>query len=351
MLSRAVTAALVTSLALAQSAQEPTLQAPAPHAKDSQPTPPPIRVQVNEVIVPVTVTDDRGRFVSNLDAADFRVQDEGRDQKIQFFSRERNQPIVVGFLLDMSNATRIHWKNFQDAAIEMALNMLPGDKKFSGYLISYGNEAELLVDTTTDAEPIVEKLRKLKPCGGSALFDAIYLACAKRNVIHGEPFEPRRILIIVGDGHDTASKKTLQEVLELAQRELVTIYGMSTVSYGFNSEGADDLTRLAEETGGRVMYPLNNLYKDVSGYLSTPSDEGNYAFKVGTGGYASEVASGIFRAVAAIAGDVTTQYIIRYIPDTGDKPSNKVFRNIKVSIPSLSTVRVRARKGYYPANP
>src|SRR5882724_4843269 len=340
--SRALTAALFTSLALAQNAQSPV----AP-----QPTGPPIRVQVNEVIVPVTVTDDRGRFVSNLDAADFRIQDDGRDQKIQFFSRERNQPVVVGFLLDMSNATRIHWKNFQDAAIEMALNMLPGDKKYSGYLISYGNDAELQVNTTSDSEPIVEKMRKLKPGGGAAFYDAIYKACATRTLVQGEPYEPRRILIIVGDGHDTASKKTLDEVLEIAQRNLVTIYAMSTIAYGFNSEGESNLTRLAEETGGRVEYPLNKLYKDVSGYLSTPSDEGNYAYKVGTGGYASEVASGIFRAVASIAGDVTTQYIIRYIPDTGDKPSNKVFRNIKVSVPSLTTVRVRARKGYYPANP
>src|SRR5689334_21535705 len=120
----------------------------------------------------------------------------------------------------------------------MALNMLPGDKKFSGSLISYGDEAELLVDTTTDAEPVVEKLRKMKPGGGSALFDAIHMACVKRHVVDGEPFDPRRLLIIVGDGHDTASKKTLNEVLELAQRNLVTIYGMSTVSFGFNSEGS-----------------------------------------------------------------------------------------------------------------
>jgi len=340
--SRALTAALFTSLALAQNAQSPV----AP-----QPPGPPIRVQVNEVIVPVTVTDDRGRFVSNLDAADFRIQDEGRDQKIQFFSRDRSQPVVVGFLLDMSNATRIHWKNFQDAAIEMALNMLPGDKKYSGYLIAYGNEAELLVDTTSDSEPIVEKMRKLKPGGGAALYDAIYKACATRSLVKGEPYEPRRILIIVGDGHDTASKKTLEEVLEIAQRNLVTIYAMSTIAYGFNSEGESNLTRLAEETGGRVEYPLNKLYKDVSGYLSTPSDEGNYAYKVGTGGYASEVASGIFRAVGGIAGDVNLQYIIRYIPDIGEKPNTKIFRNIKVSVPSLSTVRVRSRKGYYPANP
>src|SRR5215471_19206851 len=161
MLSRAVSIALLTSFAVAQEGQKSTPQ--------PQPQAPSIKVQVNEVIVPVTVTDDRGKFVSNLDAKDFRIQDEGQDQKIEYFSRERSQPVVVGFLLDMSNASRIHWKNFQDAAIEMALNMLPGDKKFSGYLITYGNEAELQVDTTTDAEPIVEKMRKLKPGGGSAL--------------------------------------------------------------------------------------------------------------------------------------------------------------------------------------
>src|SRR3981081_4040334 len=194
MLSRAVSVVFLTSLAIAQQGQKP----------EPQPQAPSIKVQVNEVIVPVTVTDDRVRFVSNLDAKDFRIQDEGQEQKIEYFSRERNQPVVVGFLIDMSNATRIHWKNFQDAAIEMALNMLPGDKRFSGYLISYGNEAELLVDTTSGAEPIREEPRKLKPGGGSALYDAIYLACAKRNFINGEPFEPRRILIIVGDGHDTA---------------------------------------------------------------------------------------------------------------------------------------------------
>src|SRR6266850_8251591 len=344
MLSRTVTAAFVTSLALAQSAQEPP-----PQPQASQPSS--IRVQVNEVIVPVTVTDDRGRFVSNLDKDDFRIQDEGRDQKIQFFSRERNQPVVVGFLLDMSNSTRIHWKNFQDAAIEMALNLLPGDKKYSGYLISYGNEAELVVNTTTDSELIVDKLRKMKPGGGAALYDAIYKACVTRDLVKGEPYEPRRILIIIGDGHDTASKKSLDEVLEIAQRNLVTIYGMSTIAFGFNSDGEKNLTRLAEATGGRIEYPLNSLYKDVSGYLSTPSDEGNYAYKVGTGGYASEVASGLFRAVNAIHGEVTTQYILRYIPEVDEKPSHKIFRDIKVSVPTLPGVRVRARTGYYPANP
>src|SRR6266404_6368997 len=218
-----------------------------PPAPSSQPQPPPIKVQVNEVIVPVTVTDEKGRFVSDLDKADFRIYDEGKEQNIRFFTRERSQPVVVGFLMDMSNASRLQWSHYQDAAIELALNLLPGDKKFSGYLISYSNEAELSVNTTIDPEPIVEKLRKMKPGGGAALYDAIWLACTSRKLVEGEPIEPRRILVIIGDGHDNASKHTLNEVLEVAQRNLVTIYGVSTVAFGFNSSEEKNLTRLAEE--------------------------------------------------------------------------------------------------------
>jgi hypothetical protein len=282
---------------------------------------PTIRVQVNEVIVPVTVTDEKGRFVSNLEQKDFQIFDQGKEQTIRYFSRERNQPVVVGFLMDLSNASRIQWKNYQDAAIELVLNLLPGDKKYSGYLIGYGNEAEVMVNTTNDPEPIVERLRKISP---------------------------RRIVVIIGDGHDNASKKTLNEVLELAQRNLVTIYGISTQAYGFSADGNDNLVRLAEETGGKVEYPLENVYKDVPGFLSQPSDEGNYALKVGTGGYASALASSIFRSIANVAGEITTQYILRYIPDYGE--SNKQVRELNVKV-DYGNVRVRARKNYYPFTP
>jgi hypothetical protein len=120
------------------------------------------------------------------------------------------------------------------------------------------------------------------------------------------------------------------------------------VAFGFSSEGEDALTRLAEETGGRVEYPLNNLYKDVSGYLSTPSDDGNYALTVGTGGYAGEIATGIFRAISNISGEITTQYIMRYTPDVGEKGADRAFRRLKVTV-NLLGVKVRHRLGYYPA--
>ena len=310
-----------------------------------------IRVQVNEVILPVTVTDDKGRFVSNLVQSDFHIFDEGKEQKIDFFSHELTQPVVIGFLIDMSNNMKIHWGKYQEAASELMLNLLPGDKRYSGYLINYGNEPELVVNTSSDSEKMVEKLRKGKPAGGAALYDAIYMACTNRALVKGEPYEPRRVIIIIGDGHDTASKKSLAEVLEIAQRNLVTIYAMSSASFGFHSEGEETLVKLTEDTGGKVEAPLNEVYKDVAGFLSKPSDEGNYALTVGTGGYTAELSKSIFRSVANLSGEITTQYVIRYHPDIPISPtSGKVFRKIRVAV-NLNNVKIRARSGYYPLAP
>ena len=345
-------ATLVVCLSLAA-------QTPAPPPAAGQPKPSaaadasgqqPFRSQVTEVIVPITVVDEKtGKFVSNLDAKDFKVYDEGKEQNIQFFTRERNQPVVIGFLMDMSNASRIHWKAYSESAQELVLALLPNDPRYSGYLITYSTDAEVAVNTTHDPEKLLEKMRKLKPGGGAALYDAIYQACTNRKLVKGEPIEPRRVIVIIGDGHDTASKKSLDEVLELAQRNLVTIYGVSTMSFGFTAEGDRNLRRLAEETGGRVEYPLENVYKDVIGYLEKPSDAGNYAMTVGTGAYASQIAQGMFRAIANVAGEVTTQYIIRYTPDGVD--ANKAYRNIRVEVPSLQGVKIRTRKGYFPSDP
>ncbi len=251
----------------------------------------PISVSVNEVIVPVTVTDDKGRFISNLTQGDFRILDENKEQKIDFFSHEQSQPIVIGFLIDTSNGMKIHWDKYKEAASELMLNLLPGDKRYSGYLITYGNEPQLIADTDSDSEKMVEKMRHMKPAGGSALFDAIYMACTSRKIVKGEPYEPRRIVIVIGDGHDTASKKSLKEVIEIAQRNLVTVYAMSSVAFGFHTDGEENLTELTAETGGKIETPLNNTYKDVAGYLSQPSDDGNYALQVGTGGYAAEIST------------------------------------------------------------
>jgi Ca-activated chloride channel family protein len=322
--------------------QQPPAQAP----KQPETT---IRVQVNEVVLPITVTDEKGKFISNLQSSDFRILDEGRPQRVSFFSHNEKQPIVAGFLIDMSNSMRIHWKTYQDAILEMIWALLPGEQPYNGFLISYSNDAELAVNTTSDPDKLANAVRRMKPGGGAALYDAIYRACTDRKLVPGEPYQPRRVIIIVGDGHDSASKKSLEQVLELAKRNMVTIYAVSTMSFGFDNVDQGVLEKLATETGGHVEYPLNTLYKDVSGYLSNPSDEGNYAYKVGTGGYAAEISAGIIRAVGGIAGEITTQYIIRYTPDVDAEGKPRAFRRIKVEIPDLPNAKLHYRDGYYPA--
>jgi len=298
--------------------------------------------------VPVTVTDRDGRFVTNLSKNDFKIFDQGVEQEIEFFTAERNQPVVIGFLIDQSNAMRLYWKRYRETAIELVLALMPEDPKFSGYLIRYSNDAELLVDTTWDPMPMLDSIREMKPGGGAALFDAIYMSCTNRELVEGEPIEPRRVLVIIGDGHDNSSSRTLHEVLEIAQRNLVTIYAISTVSFEFNQSEEDNLVTLATQTGGRVEYPLDDVYDDVAGYLSKPSDYGNYAIEVGSGGYSSHLAEGMFDSIAGLSGEITTQYIMRYTPSATDDPS--VFRKIRVEV-ALPSVTIRHRNGYYPYAP
>jgi hypothetical protein len=307
---------------------------------------------VREVLVPVTVTDPEGRFVTDLNQDDFVLTDEGFPQRIAYFSRERNQPIVVGFLVDLSNRSKIQWDKYKEACKELIWALLPGDNpRFSGYLVTYNDRAELQVNTTKTPDQMTERIDKIKPGGGSAMFDAIHMACTSRTLVQGEPLEPRRVIVIIGDGSDNASKWSLNQIVEIAQRNLATVYGVGTVGFGFSSDGEKVLERLCDETGGRVFYPLQNLYKDTIGYLSKPSDEGNYAIKVGTGGYAAEVAKGLFTAIGSVVGEVTTQYILRYNPVLDpEKPREELrtFRRIKVEIPKYPNVVIRARRGYFP---
>src|SRR5262245_31465704 len=149
---------------------------PAPQAAAQQSGTPIFRTGVEEVIVPVTVTDDKGKYVSNLVAKDFRILDEGKPQTLEFFSNNQKQPIVVGFLVDMSNNTKVHWKRFQEAVESLVFELLPGDKRYSGYLIQYANDAEILVNTTSDFNKIADKLRRMRQGGGAAFLAAVYSA-------------------------------------------------------------------------------------------------------------------------------------------------------------------------------
>jgi len=350
--SRAIIAVCLLGVLLSLSGAPP--QAQQQTQQQTQPTQPApetkIVVSVNEVVLPVTVTDNKnGRFVSNLEKSDFRIYDENRPQVISFFSHEMRQPTVIGFLVDLSSNSTIHWTTYRDALKEMIWGLLPNDPNFSGYLISYASTAELVVNTTSDPDKLTAQVDRMKPGGGAALFNAVNRACVDRALVPGEPYVPRRVIVIVGDGHDNASDYTIDQAIELALRNQVTIYGVSTAAYGMDNPDRDQLEKLAHQTGGRVWYPLNNPYTDVSGFLSQPSDEGNYALHVGTGGYAAAISSAIMKSVGDLQGEITTQYVLRYRPDLAAVNSQKEMHRIEVKVPSLAgSVTVLTRPYYYP---
>ena len=350
---RATVMACAAGLLLSMQGSPQQAQQSQPQAQpqtQQQTTVPTIRATVTEVILPVTVTDNKGKFIDNLDQKDFRILDEGRVQRITFFSHDPRQPTVIGFLVDMSNNSTIHWQNYKDAVKEMVWGLLPGDKNYTGYLISFSNTPELLVNTTSDPDKLTDQVDRMKPGGGAALFDAIKRACTDRTLIPGEPYKPRRIIVVFGNGHDSASEYNIDQAIELAQRNLVTIYGVSTAAYGMDDPDRDQFEKLVTSTGGRPFYPLDNPYSEVSGFLSQPSDEGNYALHVGTGGYASMINSAIFGAVTSLEGEITTQYILRYSPEFDAVSANKDKHRIKVEIPSLppGSYKVFTRPDYYP---
>jgi Ca-activated chloride channel homolog len=309
------------------------------------------------VVLPITVTDDKGRFVSNLEEKDFRVYDEGHLQHITFFSHAPRQPTVIGFLVDLSSNSTIHWPTYKDALKELIWNLMPSDRNFSGYLISYGTTADLAVNTTWDPDKLTTRVDRMKPGGGAALFNAVQRACTDRELVPGEPFVPRRVIVIIGDGHDNASDYTLDQAIELALRNQVTIYALSTAAYGMDNPDRDQLEKLTHDTGGRVWYPLDNPYKDVAGFLSQPSDEGNYALKVGTGGYAAAISSAVMSSVGDLQGEITTQYVIRYRPNalaaSSQKDRHKIEVQVVVRTPEgavipKSAMTVKTRPYYFP---
>jgi len=335
---------------------------PAPPAAQQSPSAnqtqqPNFTVNRTEIIVPVTVTQVKtGKYLSDLQEKDFRIEDEGRPQKITFFYHDSpgiRQHTVIGFLVDLSSSMHSHWDKFQDAIKQMIWGLMPYDPNYTGYLIGYSTTAELRVNTTSDPDKLTGAVDRMKPGGGSSLYNAIYKACTDRKLVPGEPYQPRRVIIVIGDGHDTASEYTLDQVIELAQRNLVTVFGVSTLAFGAGSDEGENLERITRLTGGHVEYPLLDPYGNaVSGYLSTPSDEGNYALHVGTGGYTAALSAAVNKSVMALQGEITTQYILRYVPDIDPATAFKDKRQIKVDIPSLpaGSVKVQFRQFYY-ANP
>ncbi|MBI2149946.1 MAG: VWA domain-containing protein [Acidobacteria bacterium] len=257
----------LSAFALAQKPQEQKAAPPRPQAPNpaDQQT---ISVEVNQVDIFFTVTDKRGKFITNLKKEDFRVAEDNRAQIITNFSTETDLPLTIALLVDTSGSIRDKLRFEQEAAIEFFYSTLQRGKD-KALVISFDSAPELLQDFTDNPETLADAVRKIRAGGGTALYDAVYLAVEKK--LTGQT--GRKVLILISDGDDNSSRLSLTETLEVAQRNEVTLYTISTNSAAYfgskeQDRGDKTLKKFAEETGGKPFFPLKiqdlaNSFTDI----------------------------------------------------------------------------------------
>lgn len=216
---------------------------------------PDIRVDVSLVRVLVTVTDATGALVGDLDRSDFAVLDNGASQEISVFERHTEQPLSVALLVDTSGSTAKDLK-FEVDSVTRFLHALfaGGNPEDSVSLYSFNYEVVLQKEFTRNESGLERKLRQLRGEGGTALYDAMYLASRDLQRRRG-----RKVLLIVTDGGDTVSSKDYHAALNEAQLADSVIYPVLVVPItndaGRNIGGEHALTTFAKGTGGRVFEP------------------------------------------------------------------------------------------------
>ena len=214
-----------------------------------------IRVRTDLVAVPVTVTDSRGRRISDLKQQDFALTDDGRNAKIDYFASGAER-IALAFVLDNSGSLREQLSRQRDAAMELFSRFGSGS---SVAVIRFGLQARLLAPFTSDTESARAAFSvPLNLSERTAIFDA-GIAAVQAYAPRGENSAERRIAIMISDGLDTASRSNAAQVIAAANRMNVSFYVIQLPLFT-PSEGrlvprpaAKGFRDLAEKTGGRYF--------------------------------------------------------------------------------------------------
>jgi VWFA-related protein len=250
--------AAIGALGLALGAQNPKT-VPVPQADE------PTRIQVEVTRVPMlfTVTDKKGRFVTDLVKDDFEIFENKKRQEIAEFSSESDLPLRIAVLIDTSNSIRERFRFEQEAASEFVKSVIR-TKQDKGMLVSFDTEPSLASDLVEDTGVLDKAIRGLRPGGGTALYDAIYFACKDKLQRDQPSTKYRRAVIILSDGDDNNSRYTRDQALEMAQKADAVIYAISTNLSRIESDGDKVLKYLTAETGGRAFFPFKVEDLEVS---------------------------------------------------------------------------------------
>jgi len=271
-----------------------------------------ITVDVTRVNMLFTVTDKKGRFVTDLDKSDFEVIETKRVQPIMEFSAESDLPLRLAVLIDTSNSIRDRFKFEQEAASEFLKSVVKSTQD-KAMVVSFDTSPDLVSDLTDDTDKLDRGIRDLRPGGGTALFDAIYFACKDKLQQDQPKHKFRRAMVILSDGEDNQSHYTRDQALEMAQKADAVIYAISTNITRVDTDGDKLLKYFTAETGGRAFFP----------------------FKV----------EDLEQSFENIANELRHQYNISYRPEP--LLTDGLFHLIDVRVKNRKDLIVHARRGYY----
>jgi Ca-activated chloride channel family protein len=269
-----------------------------------------IRKDVNEVLLHATVVDDRQHIVTNLDRNAFTVFEDGKAQNIVSF-RHEDIPVAMGIVIDNSGSMREKRTKVNQAALNLVRSSNPQDEVF---VVNFNDEYYLDQDFTNDLLKLKEALEKIDAKGGTALYEAVVASAEhlKRNARL-----ERKVLFVVTDGEDNASRETLEQAVKQLQEENgPSVYAIGVLGDEEHPKRARRaLEIIAQRTGGLAFFPRT-------------LDE-------------------VDEISRQVAHDIRNQYTIGYKP-TNPRASGG-FRTIRVEAKEKghSKMVVRTKSGYY----
>jgi Ca-activated chloride channel family protein len=270
-----------------------------------------IKVNVDVVVLRATAQDRKNILVSGLTQDDFQVYEDGVLQSIKYFSHE-DVPVTVGLVVDNSGSMKPKRHDVIAAALAFARSSNPQDQMFVvnfNEKVSFGLPANTAF--TDQAAQLQVALSRVAPDGETALYDAV--AVALEHLKKGD--RDKKVLIVVSDGGDNASKHKLTEIMALVGQSNAIIYTIGI----FDDQDADRnpgvLKRMAKETGGEAFLPES--LKDV-----TPVCE-------------------------RIARDIRNQYTISYISTNRERDGKYRVIQVKANVAARGRLLVRTRTGYF----
>ena len=257
--------------AQAQTPQNTPPAAPAQPDQNGAPSDvgtPNIRTTVNEVSLIFTVTDRHGHYIPNLSQSDFALLDDQKaPARVNSFHQQINLPLRVGILVDTSSSIRSRFQFEQQSATEFLLQVLRA-KNDRAFVMGFDVTPTVTADWTNNQDALETGINKLRPGGGTALYDAVYSACRNKLLTERGPEPVRKAMILITDGDDNQSRVYLPEAIKECERAETIIYAISTNWTPSRGEGDRVLQELAEQTGGELFYPpsaeeMTTSFKDI----------------------------------------------------------------------------------------